>query len=215
MITNFKNNIMKRCTKCNIEKELTEFYKHKDGKDGFHTQCKSCAKEYIKQNKEKVKEYYQQNKERIKEYKKKWHQQNKEIVNKRAKEWNKQNNKRRNERERERKKTDTLYKMKVNLRTRTSYAFKNKGYPKNSKTQEMLGVDWEVCKAHIEKQFKKGMNWDNQGEWHIDHIIPLASANTEQELKKLCHYSNLQPLCAEENLSKNDSINGQQVKFRI
>jgi hypothetical protein len=105
--------------------------------------------------------------------------------------------------------------MKNNLRSRTWIAFKNKGYSKTSKTQEMLGVDWEVCKAHIERQFTKGMNWDNQGEWHIDHKIPLASANTEKELKKLCHYSNLQPLWAEDNISKSDKINGQQVKFRI
>lgn len=108
-----------------------------------------------------------------------------------------------------------LENLKDLLRNRTYQAFKNKGYSKNSKTQEMLGVDWETCKAHIERQFTKEMNWDNQGEWHIDHIIPLASANTEQELKKLFHYSNLQPLWAKDNLSKSDSINGQQVKFRI
>ena len=105
--------------------------------------------------------------------------------------------------------------MKVNLRRRTSIAFKNKGYNKSTKTQEMLGVDWEVCKAHIEIQFAKGMSWSNYGEWHIDHIIPLASANTEEELKKLCHYSNLQPLWAFDNLMKSDKINGQQNKFRF
>ena len=105
--------------------------------------------------------------------------------------------------------------MKGNLRTRTSTAFKNKGYNKNTKTQEMLGVNWEVCKAHIERQFTKGMTWDNQGEWHIDHIIPLASANTKQELKKLCHYSNLQPLWAVDNIIKSAKINGQQNRFRF
>ena len=101
------------------------------------------------------------------------------------------------------------------LRSRTYSAFKNKGYKKNSKTQEMLGVDWEVCKAHIERQFTKDMTWDNQGEWHIDHIIPLSSANTEEELKKLCHYSNLQPLWAVDNLIKSAKINGQQTLLRI
>ena len=79
----------------------------------------------------------------------------------------------------------------------------------------MLGVDWEVCKAHIERQFTKGMNWSNYGEFHIDHIIPLASAKTEQELKKLCHYSNLQPLWAVDNLIKSAKINGQQNRFRF
>lgn len=111
--------------------------------------------------------------------------------------------------------TNTLYKLKCILRSRTYSAFKYKGYSKNSKTKEILGIEWEVCKNYIERQFTKGMNWDNQGQWHIDHIIPLASAKTPKELKKLCHYTNLQPLWAADNLSKSDSINGQQILLRI
>ena len=114
-----------------------------------------------------------------------------------------------------RRKTDPLFKMRGDLRSRTSQAFKYKGYKKISKTQEMLGVDWEVCKAHIERQFTKGMNWSNHGEWHIDHIIPLASAKNEKELMKLCYYRNLQPLWAEDNLSKKDKILGQQSFMRL
>jgi hypothetical protein len=255
---------MKKCNKCKVEKELTEFGKMKASKDGLRSECKSCrnerakeyreknreylkeyAKEWHKKNKERKKEYYQQNKERFKERRKKYYQGNKERLNEYKKEWYQKNKERIkekgkkyrernkelikerkkkyreqnrgliNERARERFKTDSLYKMSTNLRSRTYKAFKRKCYSKNSKTQKMLGVDWEVAKQHIEKQFKKGMNWDNYGEWHIDHIIPLASANTEEELKKLCHYSNLQPLWAEDNLSKSDSIEGQQIKFRI
>jgi hypothetical protein len=59
------------------------------------------------------------------------------------------------------------------------------------------------------------MSWDNHGEWHIDHIIPLASANTPEIIKQLCHYSNLQPLWASDNIIKKDKINGQQTKMRI
>ena len=105
--------------------------------------------------------------------------------------------------------------MKANLRSRTSVAFKKKGYSKNTKTQEMLGVDWEVVKKHIERKFKKGMNWNNYGEWHIDHIIPLASAKTPEKLKQLCHYTNLQPMWAEENIIKSNKIIGQQTLLRI
>jgi len=54
----------------------------------------------------------------------------------------------------------------------------------------------------LEHQFKEGMNWDNQGKWHIDHIIPLSSGNTEEEIIKLCHYTNLQPLWAIDNMKK-------------
>jgi hypothetical protein len=96
--------------------------------------------------------------------------------------------------------------MKCNLRKRTWEAFKNKGYSKNTKTQEMLGVDWEVAKQHIERQFTKGMNWDNYGEWEIDHIIPLSSAKDENELIKLFHYTNTKPLWYDENRSKGYKI---------
>ena len=199
---------MKKCRKCKVEKELTEFRENKTAKNGLRSECKSCEKEYREKNKE-----------RIKERNKEWREKNKEYLIERAKEWNKQNRERVNElareRNKEKRKTDPLFKMKCNLRKRTWRAFKSKGYSKNSKTQEMLGIDWEVCKKHIERQFTIGMSWDNYGEWHIDHIIPLASANTEEDLKILFHYTNLQPLWAYENISKGDSINGQQTLLRL
>lgn len=71
---------------------------------------------------------------------------------------------------------------------------------------ELLGCPLDVAKNHIEKQFKDGMTWDNHGEWHIDHIKPCASydLNIPEEQKKCFHYTNLQPLWANENLSKSD-----------
>ena len=203
---------MKKCITCKLEKELIEFTNRKDSKDGFHNECRLCQKEYKKKHykankekrKEQIKEYNKVNKEIIKEYNKEYYKDNKDKLTENQ---NKYRIKRR--------KTHPLFKLSSNLRTRTWYAFKRKGYNKNTKTQEMLGVDWKTCKANIERQFEKGMSWGNYGEWHIDHIIPLASANTEEELKKLCHYSNLQPLWAIDNLIKSNVINGQQNKFRF
>ena len=196
--------MVKTCSKCKIEKPLTEFSKNKSSRNGYRSECKSCSKKYRKANAERIKQYnkkyYQDNAEHYKEY----YQDNKERINKH-----------RNKYQKQRRQIDHLFKLKRNLRTRTWIAFKNKGYSKTSKTQEMLGVDWEVAKAHIERQFTKGMNWDNQGEWHIDHIVPLASAKTPERLKQLCHYTNLQPMWAEENISKKDIINGQQTLLRI
>ena len=60
------------------------------------------------------------------------------------------------------------------------------------------------------------MSWDNHGEWHLDHIIPMASATNEKEVIKLNHYTNFQPLWAEENLQKSDKIKqGTQTKIRL
>ena len=50
------------------------------------------------------------------------------------------------------------------------------------------------------------MSWENHGKWHIDHIIPLSTANTEEDILNLCHYTNLQPLWAEDNIKKSNKI---------
>lgn len=218
--------MVKVCRKCKVEKEYSEFYKDKYKKDGLCSRCKYCSKEYYETNKERVKEYYETNKERVNKYGKKYYEANKERM-KEYREANKERIKKHyqtnkeiikeynKEYQKQRRKTNPLFKMKAYLRTRTWAAFKNKGYSKNTKTQEMLGVDWQVAKNHIERQFTKGMNWNNYGEWHIDHIIPLASAKTPERLKQLSHYTNLQPMWAEENLSKKDKIIGQQTLLRI
>ena len=170
--------------------------------------CDKKNKKWFNENKELVKgynkKYYKLNKEKVKEYNTKYREENKEKIRKRYNKW-----------EKNKRKTDDLFRLKQNLRSRTRVAFKRKGYSKNTKTQEMLGVDWEIAKKHIERQFIKGMSWDNYGEWHIDHIIPLSSAKTSERLKKLCHYTNLQPMWAVDNLIKSDSIRGQQTLLRI
>ena len=102
--------------------------------------------------------------------------------------------------------TDALFKIKNNLRNRLYKSLKRIKENKNTSTINFLGVNYKEFKAHIENQFKDGMTWDNYGEWHIDHIIPLSSAKTEEELIKLFHYTNTQPLWAEENIKKGSKI---------
>lgn len=92
------------------------------------------------------------------------------------------------------------------MRSSVRKAFKRKNYTKSSKTFEILGEEWSVVKSHFESLFKEGMSWENYGEWQIDHIIPISSANTKEEIEKLCHYKNLQPLWKEENIFKSDKI---------
>lgn len=77
---------------------------------------------------------------------------------------------------------------------------------KVQKTDEYLGCTYEEGRNYLASLFTEGMTWDNHGEWHIDHIIPLASAKTREELEPLFHYTNLQPLWAEDNLKKGAKI---------
>lgn len=97
---------------------------------------------------------------------------------------------------------DPLFKLKVHCRSMISTAFSRKNFTKRSKTQNIVGCSFEELKRHIESQFKSGMNWENHGEWHIDHIMPLSMAKTEDEMIRLNHYRNLRPIWAKENLVK-------------
>ena len=73
---------------------------------------------------------------------------------------------------------------------------------KNKSTPKYLGCSIDELKKHLESKFKEGMSWENMGEWHIDHIIPLCSATDEEEIYRLCRYRNLQPLWRWENSKK-------------
>jgi hypothetical protein len=190
---------------------------------------KEYNRQYYLKNKEsllkKNKQYRVDNKEKILEYKKQYYLDNKEGIIKKTIQYQKDNEekfkgwkrkyKKKNwenileynkEYNKNRYHTDSLHKFKISLRNRTYKIFKSKSWKKGGDTQKLLGCDWETAMKHIESQFESWMNWDNHGEWHIDHIIPLASATTKEEIKKLCHYTNLQPLLSEENLSKGDKI---------
>ena len=90
------------------------------------------------------------------------------------------------------------------IRRRLYMAYKSKS--KTGKTLEYLGCSWAELKLHLETQFQPGMTWENHGVngWHIDHIIPLCAVDleNEEEVKKVCHYKNLRPLWARENIAK-------------
>ena len=83
------------------------------------------------------------------------------------------------------------------------FSFKRGGFNKDTKTSNILGSSFEEIKIYLESKFEAWMNWENYGKyngefnygWDIDHIEPLSKAKTEEELVKLNHYTNLQPLC--------------------
>jgi hypothetical protein len=105
------------------------------------------------------------------------------------------------------------FKLKVAIRNLIGQCFKRKSFKKNEKTTQILGCSFDEFKSHIESQFKHGMSWDNRGEWHIDHIMPVSMAKTEDEVIRLNHYRNLRPLWAHENLSKSDKTPETLVLF--
>lgn len=236
----------KICTKCKIEKELCEFNKNSQRKDGYSLYCKNCrkidTKKYRELNREKLlisssnfrkenplkvkeskKQYYINNIDKIKEKNRQYnlnnrdkrllhYEKNKDKTIKKSLEWRKNNiiKKREWEKEylRKKYKDDVLYKLSKNVRTRIREFIKLNKMSKNNTTFNFVGCTVEELKLHIENQFVIGMEWNNHGVhgWHIDHIIPLSSAKTEEDLYKLCHYTNLQPLWAKDNMTKGNKI---------
>ena len=118
------------------------------------------------------------------------------------KEWKRKNKTHRNAYERNRRKSDPAFAILGRLRSRL-YALLNGN--KSTSTIDLLGCTAKHARLHIENQFTEGMTWDNI---HIDHIQPCASFDLEDpnEQRKCFHYTNLQPLLAEDNLRKSDQI---------
>jgi hypothetical protein len=101
------------------------------------------------------------------------------------------------------RKNDPVFALKQRIRSLISNSFLSVGSRKNKETQQILGCTFDQFMAHIERQFTKGMNWDRMGgEIHIDHIIPLATAENEDDVMALNHFTNLRPMWAVENIKK-------------
>jgi hypothetical protein len=181
----------KKCKKCGVEKEITEFNKDKYSKDGIRYRCRECTSlEY--------KKFYYDNRDNEINRQVKYQDNNKEKVNIR-----------RRRRETERRNTDILYKLQISVRNRLKHYLKSKNLTSYSnKTKDFVGCSPNELKEYLENKFKEGMSWENFGfyGWHIDHIIPISEAKTIEDIYKLSHFTNLQPLWAEENYKKSNKI---------
>lgn len=92
--------------------------------------------------------------------------------------------------------------MRNNIKAALFKAFEEVGGRKTQRAEAILGCTWAQFVVHIERQFTKGMDWENRGQWHIDHIIPLATARDVSDVVRLNHYLNLRPMWGEENIAK-------------
>lgn len=220
---------MKRCADCHEIKEAQDFHSCKSRADGLSHYCKDCkrvrARAYYLANHEREKErmrlYRLANPEKVSEVKKRCYEAKKPEYlaacrrrydekrgvileySARYRQSNKENISARNTQYvRERMKVDPAFKLSYAIRCRVGQAFRTKSIPKRGKTPSMLGCGWEELKVHIESQFQPGMTWENRGEWHVDHKIPLSLAATAEDMERLCHYTNLQPLWALDNIRK-------------
>lgn len=162
--------------------------------------CLKCNQELHPRNKynycRKHSEYFQE-----------WYRNNPNYI----KDWRKVNPNKPNEYQKKRrinKKKDILFQLSQNLRTRLMIFLKRINSKKVHKFDKYIGCSKQELKQYLESKFQEDMSWNNYGVhgWHIDHIIPLSSAKNEEEIYQFCHYSNLQPLWAKENIKKSNKV---------
>ena len=157
---------------------------------------------------------YEKYKERKTEYHKEWSKQNRDKLNEYHKEWRGKNIDKHRETKRtyqkEKRHTDPIYKLISNFRTAIYIVLKENKLDKYTNYFNMVGYSAEQLKEHLEKQFKDGMNWENYGEWHVDHIKPISSfifETCDDDQFKVCwSLDNLQPMWGIENIKKGNKI---------
>ena len=176
---------MKTCNKCHIQKGVDSFNKNPKGKLGLRSNCKDCQKlttaSWYLRNKvrklQKAKDWKAKNPHKIKKYDRSLYA-------------------------RIRRASSLNHRLRCVIRERLTKLVRNR----REASKLLLGCSVTDLIKHLESKFILGMTWENYGRtgWHIDHIKPLAGfdlSNPEQ-LKQACHYTNLQPLWASDNLRK-------------
>jgi len=219
---------MKKCTKCQIEKDESEFSKDKSKENGLCHSCKECVRiyniQYRIKNKDKLrqkgKEYFEIHKDEKREYDKEYRQKNKDKIRERKKEYaaRPENKKKRNRKDKERCQTDSCYKLKRCISIAVGNGLKkNCGSKRGSSILSKLPYSMQELKQHIESLFDPWMNWENHGKynsnrrtWQIDHIKPHSSFHYDnmdcEEFRQCWALSNLRPLESLANIKKGNKI---------
>jgi hypothetical protein len=199
----------KECVRCKIVKALIEFDKRKNGV--YRNYCRPCGnimcREYKARNRDKISDYN-------KSYKKEHSQEISEYNSKYNKEHREEIQTRQTRTQRERKKVDPNFKISGTLRKRLCAVLKSTNSKKCDNTLKLLGCSLGFLKKWFEFLFEEDMAFENHGSlWHIDHVIPcsLFNVSVDEEQKRCFHWTNLQPLRAEINISKNNKLTQEEL----
>lgn len=191
----------KYCVKCNKTKSIDNFHFNKNTNDGFHCYCKWCRKILSK-------EYHSINKERENKKSKEYHWANRDVILSKRKSYFQKNKKQFAKKQLERLYNNPKARIRNNVSSIIWQRLNRRLIGKNNKsTLDILPYTIEQLMQRLESKFTKGMTWRNYGKWHIDHIIPDCrfdyTSVEDDKFKECWKLSNLQPLWAGDNLSKN------------
>lgn len=168
-------------------------------------------REYRKNNIEKIRErqrkYYHANKEKVAIWKQRYKNSHKEQLRESSKRYREENKETMRIKALERLHNDPIHQMKERTRNMVKYAFRVNKHNKTSHTKDIVGCGLDYLCKYLFSTWEKnyGKPWNGEP-YHIDHIIPLSTAKTKDDIIKLCHYTNLQMLTPEDNMAKSDKI---------
>lgn len=179
----------------NIEKYHERAIQDREKRKLYNKEYRETHKEYYKEH---AKNYYIEHRKQIDEKDKIWRNKNKDKV--RAMQ----------QRDYEKRRNNPISRLKGTLRNMVKDAFKKRGFTKSKKLEEICCCSIDFLIEHLittyEQNYSVKWNWDYVKDVHVDHIIPLVTAHTEEEVIKLCHYKNLQLLKSQDNLKKGISL---------
>lgn len=210
----------KHCAKCAEQKSLSEFQRNARYAGGYVSWCKACSAQYRR-------EHYAKNREKTRARNAEWHAANKARRNEAARanynadpaahaervvaakarrpdHYRELN--RLNARRRRAERVECVLRARISSQIRYCLSTGKGG----ATSESLLGYSIDELRVHLERQFVKGMGWENMGVWHIDHIVPLSSFTIsgpdDPELRRAWALPNLRPLWAKDNIRKGAKI---------
>lgn len=179
-----------------------------NNKDKAIDGCRRWVANNPDKNKMSQMKYRENNKSKISDRERDYRANNKDKISATNKKWIENNRDRVNENRRLRLKTNSRAKLSKSMRDMISRVMICTGKKKKLRTSEILGYTPLQLRQHLESLFTDGMTWDNHGEWHIDHIVPVSwwVKNGVTDPSMINALINLQTLWAKDNLSKSDKI---------
>jgi hypothetical protein len=186
--------------------------KYKKYRDQNKEKISISNKEQQIKRKDLILEYYKNNKERIRVMKKAYRNKNKDKISIKFKQWAEENKEtylsKRRAKNKLRLQSDPKYKLNKNFSEgiRASLVSGKEG----RRWESLVGYSLIDLKNNIENKFLEGMTWENYGQWHIDHKIPISAFNyktyTDYDFKRCWSLYNLQPLWAKDNMCKGTKL---------
>lgn len=209
----------KRCSRCGLVKQKSEFGVARERVDGVKPYCRHCHNERNKESRQRNPEssarssanWQRNNPEKAAEKRARFlARQDEDYAARAQRRWKDRNPDayRQSQLRAVAKRSKSLdHRFRKSFGEAVRFSFANG--KERTGVFRLLGYSFEELKSHLERQFLPGMSWENRSEWHIDHIIPLSAFNIngcDDHFLRAWSLPNLRPLWAKENLKKSKKI---------